>query len=972
MRKCVTPIIAIVLLSLMTVGAVGVAFFWMSNVQSSVSEQAGSAVGSSPGSDCSRLNIVSVRGDSVAVSNVGCDTVENVSVVVDGVLTEYEVSLGPGEATTISFTESMTVDSEHCVSVVLPSGVRSTECVSSSQATESAGYGEGDGFLGVCDNIQPVYRNNARIFGEAGNIDYSFYLGHNYSAPAGSVVRRVDVFLPYANSSASGSGYLNVFVTDDSVYSSDPSSLTPDESVFVQNSTENKWVSVDLSIPVSGEFIVIFNLENTTYWDYSNMPFGHNKTMENSTLVCSILDPTFPCSDGIDKYEELAGFGLAFNMIVHLSTSDSYGSLCDAGQFCYDGSCSLFLTNIGECVNDDDCNTGETCCSSVCVDTSIDENNCGDCGITCTTNQYCDSGTCIECDNACDGLCPSTGCTNDPDCNGTECCGNDYCNLTAGETCENCEADCGICYYQTTSFSDGSSSKTLNFQSPGSNVSAKLRINKSASINLATLCLKGIESRSSIYGEEQNDWFGSPLSSGDVNNDGYDDLLVGSMGGNKAYLFWGSSSGLDHLSNVTLIGNSSSYDFGESISSGDVNNDGYDDVIIGSRTYGSGDEGRVYVFWGNETNDFVYSRNYTLDKGEDDNFGRSVFSGDVNNDGYDDVLVGATTGTYGDVFVFWGNETNDFTNLRNYTIDHDWYAFGDSVSSGDLNGDGYDDVLVGVPGSGGEGGAYIFWGNETNDFTRNNNYTLPYDDWSMGSGFFGESVFSGDLNGDGYDDFLVGRPEDSSNQGEVYVFWGSSSGINYLNNYSIIGEEVNDGFGQNIFSDDLNGDGYDDFFVGASYCSMEKGRAYIFWGSSQGIDYMNNKSFDGNTFDYVGSSMRILDSNNDNYPELVLGGPGSGQSLVGLVYVYDSSMGVSSPSLMPGSDMGESWSHTGKLSFFDSEVANIFSEISSILPDCSCSGCSLSNNNCTIDLNVTSESAGSIRLLDLFVNYSLS
>ncbi len=142
MRKCVTPIIAIVLLSLMTVGAVGVAFFWVSNVQSSISEQAGSSVGSSPGSDCSRLNIVSVRGNKVSVSNVGCDTVENVSVVVDGVLTEYEVSLGPGQATTINLVESMSSGEEHCVTVTLPSGVRSTQCVSSSQATEEAGFGE--------------------------------------------------------------------------------------------------------------------------------------------------------------------------------------------------------------------------------------------------------------------------------------------------------------------------------------------------------------------------------------------------------------------------------------------------------------------------------------------------------------------------------------------------------------------------------------------------------------------------------------------------------------------------------------------------------------------------------------------------------------------------------------------------------------------------------------------------------------
>ncbi len=169
MRKSVTPIITIVLLSLMTVSAVGVAFFWTSNVQSSMQESVGASVGSSPGGDCSRLNIVSVRGDSVSVSNVGCDTVENVSVVVDGVLTEYEVGLGPGQATTISLVESMSRGESHCVSVVLPSGVKSTECMSAGQATEEAGYfnsSESDGceivdFSG--DNAPPVITPLAEI-----------------------------------------------------------------------------------------------------------------------------------------------------------------------------------------------------------------------------------------------------------------------------------------------------------------------------------------------------------------------------------------------------------------------------------------------------------------------------------------------------------------------------------------------------------------------------------------------------------------------------------------------------------------------------------------------------------------------------------------------------------------------------------------------------------------------------------------
>ncbi len=137
MRKCVTPIIAIVLLSLMTVGAVGVAFFWMSNVQSSLQESVGSSVGAAPGSDCSRLSIVSVRGDGVTVSNVGCDTVSNVSLVIDGVLTEFGLGspLPPGGATTISFS-SLGEGESHCVTITLPSGQKSTECISDCQYEE--------------------------------------------------------------------------------------------------------------------------------------------------------------------------------------------------------------------------------------------------------------------------------------------------------------------------------------------------------------------------------------------------------------------------------------------------------------------------------------------------------------------------------------------------------------------------------------------------------------------------------------------------------------------------------------------------------------------------------------------------------------------------------------------------------------------------------------------------------------------
>ncbi len=142
MRKSITPIIGIVILSLMTIVAVSVAFFWTTGVQSVLTEEAGTSVGAASVSDCSRLSIVSVRGNSITVSNTGCDTVSNMSLVVDGVLTNYGLneSLSPGEATTVSFVEPMRAGEEHCITVTLPSGVKSTECSSAESNTESAGY----------------------------------------------------------------------------------------------------------------------------------------------------------------------------------------------------------------------------------------------------------------------------------------------------------------------------------------------------------------------------------------------------------------------------------------------------------------------------------------------------------------------------------------------------------------------------------------------------------------------------------------------------------------------------------------------------------------------------------------------------------------------------------------------------------------------------------------------------------------
>jgi hypothetical protein len=141
MKRGITPIVSIVLLVLMTVGASVLAFIWVGNVQSNIQESTAGAIATAPGADCSRLQIIAMRGDEVTVSNVGCDIISNVTLVIDGELTDYDLinPLGPGEAGTI-FYANLTNGTDHCVKVVLESGLSTEICVDRELATEEAGY----------------------------------------------------------------------------------------------------------------------------------------------------------------------------------------------------------------------------------------------------------------------------------------------------------------------------------------------------------------------------------------------------------------------------------------------------------------------------------------------------------------------------------------------------------------------------------------------------------------------------------------------------------------------------------------------------------------------------------------------------------------------------------------------------------------------------------------------------------------
>src|SRR6185503_15215080 len=200
-------------------------------------------------------------------------------------------------------------------------------------------------------------------------------------------------------------------------------------------------------------------------------------------------------------------------------------------------------------------------------------------------------------------------------------------------------------------------------------------------------------------------------TAGDVNGDGYADVIGGADGndaggGNagRAYVYYGGP-GADAVADLTLTGAAAGDQYGFSVSTaGDVNGDGYADVIVGAYRNGAGgvDAGRAYVYYGGPVADATADLTLT-GAASDDQFGYSVSTaGEVNGDGYADVIVGAVRNDAGGVdagraYVYHGGPAADAIADLTLTGAAAGDFFGVSVTTaGDMNGDRYADVIVGA------------------------------------------------------------------------------------------------------------------------------------------------------------------------------------------------------------------------------------------------------------------------------------
>ena len=338
-----------------------------------------------------------------------------------------------------------------------------------------------------------------------------------------------------------------------------------------------------------------------------------------------------------------------------------------------------------------------------------------------------------------------------------------------------------------------------------------------------------------------NNYFSNSFTKGDFNNDNRIDLAVGAYGDysgiGKVYLFYndGSMPTSPDTADVSIAGESTENFFGSSLSSGDLNNDNQTDLIIGAKGY-STNKGRVYIIYNDGPYPSLAENSDIKIDGENnnDNFGYSMTTGDIAGDSRIDLIIGATgysTNT-GRAYIF-NNDGSIPTQATNadtiITGESSNNNFGISLITGDFDYDMDNDLVIGSNYNTNTGRAYIF----NNDGSYPNlalNSDIKINGGSLNN-YFSSSFTKGDFNNDNRIDLVVGAYGYDSNTGRVYIFNNDGNIPTTASTAdNIITGEASSFFGYSMTSGDFNADRKNDLGVGAYGFSSNKGSSYIFFG----------------------------------------------------------------------------------------------------------------------------------------------
>jgi disulfide bond formation protein DsbB len=415
--------------------------------------------------------------------------------------------------------------------------------------------------------------------------------------------------------------------------------------------------------------------------------------------------------------------------------------------------------------------------------------------------------------------------------------------------------------------------------------------------------------------------FGAAVAVGDFNHDGFADLAVGAPGENPGSandagavdVLYGSPNGLSASGDQVLSqgaggiqgGPAAGDRFGAALAAADLNGDGRDDLAVGApgdSVGSSAGAGAVNVIYGSAgglsaTGNQLWSQESpgiaeAAESG--DSLGAALATGDLNGDGRADLAVGAPSETIGTtsagaVNVLYGSAigltaagnqlwTQDSTDILDGAEAGD--SFGAALAAGDLNGDGKQDLAIGVPAENigttrpGAGAVNVIYGSAggltaTGNQLWTQNSTDIKDAAESGDGF-GSALATGDLNGDGDGDLAAGVPGESvgttANAGGVNVILGSGGGLTSTGNQLwtqnsagvLDSAEAGDSFGAALASGDVNRDGHADMAVGVPGESVGAaagaGALNMLYGSAGGLTSAANQLWSQDTPNVLGQA----------------------------------------------------------------------------------------------------------------------
>lgn len=391
---------------------------------------------------------------------------------------------------------------------------------------------------------------------------------------------------------------------------------------------------------------------------------------------------------------------------------------------------------------------------------------------------------------------------------------------------------------------------------------------------LALLLLPPALAGTTVPSPEAELWFGMAVAGpGDVNGDGFTDALVGAPGEElaRAYLYLGGPDGLAELPDQALQSTTGDGDYAVEVSgAGDMDGDGWPDAAVGERSCAGG----VYVYPGSEGGLDAARAVYIWGPACDATIGDELAGvGDLDGDGLDDLAVGSQEADedLGMVLLFFGSEARDWVEPdQRVPGASPGGAFGGTLgTAGDVNGDGYADLLVGARKASGVGEAHLFHGGADGVGAESDARMFGADE----DGLFGVALAGlGDVDADGHGDVAVGASGGAEHFGSASLYFGSPDGFEAP--LELVGPSSASSFGAALAGPgDGNGDGFADLLVSAYLDARGEGEVQLFRGASAGLASAAGRVFEGaeGTKDWLGFAMDAAgDVNGDGWPDALV------------------------------------------------------------------------------------------------------